>query len=227
MGTTMVKTDAAIQRDVLQELKWDQRIDETEVGVQVKAGIVTLTGTVDSYLKKVAALEATHRVPGVLDVANDLEVSLGLPWQKKSDTDIAQTVRNALVWDTVLPDEKIRTTVARGWVTLDGEVDQWYQLKDATRVIGRLRGVRGVTNNLTVKPRVRVDAPQLRSSIEAALKRQVEREAKHIDITVKDGVVTLAGTVHSWAEKDAIENVARFAPGVSKLDNDLIVSSFA
>jgi osmotically-inducible protein OsmY len=226
MGTTMVKTDAEIQRDVMQELKWDQRIDETEVGVQVKSGIVTLTGDVKSYLKKVAALEAAHRVPGVLDVANELEVQLSVPWSK-SDTDIAQMVRNALVWDAVLPDEKIKSTVAKGWVTLEGEVDYWYQRNDAARVLGRLNGVRGVTNLLAVKSKAAVDAARLRSSIEAALKRQIEREARHIDIKVKDGVVTLGGTVHSWAEKDAIENVARFAPGVCRLDNELIVSSFS
>jgi osmotically-inducible protein OsmY len=225
MGTTMVKSDADIKHDVVQELKWDQRVDETEVGVQVKAGIVTLTGSVNSYFKKTAALDAAHRVPGVLDVVNELEVRVGLPW-KKSDSDIAQSVRNALVWDASLPDEQIKSTVDKGWVTLEGQVDFWYQVGDAARIIGRLNGVHGVTNLLTVKAKP-VDEAKLRSSIEDALRRQIEREAQHIDIKSTDGVVTLSGTVHSWAEKEAIENVARFAPGVRKLDNKLIVNALS
>jgi osmotically-inducible protein OsmY len=226
MGTTMIKTDHDIQQDVLQELKWDQRVDETEVGVQVKAGIVTLTGSVDSYVKKIAAVDCAHRVSGVLDVVNEMEVRIKLPWTK-SDTEIAQSVRNALVWDALLPDDKIKSTVAKGWVTLEGEVDFWYQLDDAARVIGRLNGVRGVTNLLMVKAKPVVDAAQLRKSIEAALERQIQREAQHLDIKTNDGVVTLSGTVHSWAEKEAIANVARFAPGVRKLDNQLIVNAFS
>jgi len=225
MGTTLIKTDASIKRDVLQELKWDQRVDETEVGVQVKDGIVTLTGKVDTYAKKVAALDAAHRVPGALDVVNELEVRISLPWSR-SDAEIAQMVRSALVWDAIVPDEKIKSTVAKGRVTLEGEVEYWYQRDDAGRVVSRLNGVRGVSNQLTVRPRI-VDATQIRSSIEAALKRQSEREARHIEIGVNDGVVTLSGTVRSWAERKAIEGVALFAPGVRHLDNKLVVDSFS
>jgi osmotically-inducible protein OsmY len=224
MGTMTVVSDADIKRDVLLELKWDQRVDETEVGVQVKEGIVTLTGGVDSYMKKVAALDAAHRVPGVLDVVNELEVRLSLPWSK-SDADVAQAVRHALVWDALLPDDKIKSTVTKGCVTLEGEVDHWYQMNEAGTVVGRLNGVRGVTNLLTVKPKA-VDPAQIRSSIQNALKRQIERESRHLDIKVKDGTVTLSGTVHSWAEKRAVEKVARFAPGVRELDNQLIVNAF-
>ncbi len=224
MGTTTIKTDADIKRDVLQELKWDQRVDETEIGVHAKTGIVTLTGSVPSYAKKMAAVDAAHRVPGVLDIVNELEVRILAVWER-SDADIAHMVRNALIWDAFAPDEAIKSTVSKGWVTLEGEVAHLYESADAARVVESLHSVRGVTNHLTVKS-APVDPSRLRGSIEAALKRQSEREAQHIDIKVKDGVVTLCGTVHSWTEKDAIGQLARHAPGVRSLQNELIVDAF-
>jgi osmotically-inducible protein OsmY len=225
MVTTTLRSDAAIQSDVLQELKWDQRVDETDVGVQVKDGIVTLVGTIDSYAKKQAACDAAHRVTGVLDVANDLEVRVSSLWTK-SDAEIAQAVRNALVWDTFVSDEKIKSTVDKGWVTLEGQVDNVYQRESAERVVKHLNGVRGVTDRIVVKPKS-VEPAQIRSSIQGALQRQSEREAKGIDIGVNDGVVTLSGKVRSWSEKNAVENAALFAPGVRRIDNQLIVDSFS
>src|SRR6266508_6508750 len=143
------KTDAEIQQDVIRELKWDPRVEETEVGVEVDNGIVTLTGTVSSWAKRIAAQEAAHRVFGVLDVANDITVKL--PGSlTRNDTDLAQAVRHALKWDVMVPDERITSTVSKGWVTLDGTVDSWSQREDAERAVRNLTGIGGVTNRITV-----------------------------------------------------------------------------
>ncbi|HUK63744.1 MAG TPA: BON domain-containing protein, partial [Dongiaceae bacterium] len=163
--TSPKKTDAQIHHDVLEELKWDPRVDETEVGVEVDKGVVTLTGTVTSWAKRVAAQDAARRVIGVLDVANDITVktpgSLG-----KSDTEIAQAVRHTLQWDVFVPDEKITSTVTDGWVTLAGTVEQLSERDDAERAVRNLAGVRVVVNKITVKPPT--PAP-------AAIHRAIER----------------------------------------------------
>jgi len=196
------KTDAQLQLDVVSELHWDSRIDETEVGVTVHAGIVTLTGMVASYAKKLAAQEAAHRVAGVRDVANELEVKRsGL--DAPTDTEIAAAVRNALVWDTRVPHVAISSTVSHGVVTLEGVVDYTSQRLDAAAAILNLAGVRGVKNEIVVfQPIVAPHA--LRAAIEAALERQVQREAKRIQLDVVDGKVTVTGTVRSRAEHDAV-----------------------
>jgi osmotically-inducible protein OsmY len=224
MTTTLHKTDAEIKRDVMTELRWDSRVNETEVGVQVQQGIVTLVGKIPTFAEKQAACEAAHRVAGVLDVANDLEVTIRSPWIK-TDAEIAKAVRHALEWDALVPDSRIQSTVASAWVTLQGEVELPAERADAGRVVERLNSVRGVTNNLTVKT-LAVDAAKIRSSIEEALKRQIEREAKRIDIRVDGNTVKLSGSVHSWAEKNAIEQVACFSPGVGRVENKLEVKAY-
>jgi osmotically-inducible protein OsmY len=217
MTVTVKKSDSMIQREVLDELRWDPRVDESEVGVQVKGGTVSLTGRIGSYAKKLAAAEAAHRVAGVLDVANDLEVVVpGM--DGRSDEEIAKTVRRTLEWDVYVPHQKITTTVADGWVTLEGEVEWVFQRDDAARVIERLGGVRGVINHITVRSRP-VDAAAVRRSIEQALERQAEREARRLRIDVEGGLVKLTGKVHSWSERTAVESAARFAPGVQRVEN--------
>jgi osmotically-inducible protein OsmY len=145
----MKKTDAEIQKDVLAELEWDTRVRETDVGVAVDRGIVTLSGKVDSQAKREAAQEAAHRVAGVLDVANDLE--LQLPGDgPRSDTDIARAVRDSLEWDVLVPDARIRSTVCNGEVTLEGDVDLDKQRADAERAVRPLLGVTRVINRLKV-----------------------------------------------------------------------------
>ena len=221
---TVTKTDAELQKMVLQELKWDPRVDETEVGVQVKKGVVTLTGRIPSWGKKQAASQAAHRVAGVLDVANDLEVEI--PGENRpSDTEIAQAVRDALRWN-VYVDERVTSTVSQGWVALQGRVDSWFQREAADRAVRDLAGVRGVTNQITVRAPA-VDAKRIRAEVEGALARQAEREAKRVQIDVESGVVTLSGTVRSWAEKRAVERAAGFSPGVVRVENGLTIDSFA
>ena len=195
---TAVKTDAQIQQDVLKELDWDPRVEETEVGVSVQHGVVTLSGTVTSWAKRMAAQEAAHRVAGVLDVANDIVVKVpgGLG---RSDTEIAHAVRNALEWDVFVPDQDIQSTVSNGWVTLTGMVETVSEREDAARAVRNLVGVRGVDNQITVR-QLRVAPERIRAAIEEALERRAEREARRIDVTVSpDGEVTLAGHVRSWA----------------------------
>lgn len=215
------KSDSAIQQDVLRELKWDTRVEETEVGVIVNKGIVTLTGIVSGYGKKMAAEEAAHRVAGVLDVANDIEVRT-LDSFDPTDTQIAKAVRNALDWNIWVPADRIRSTVSDGWVTLEGTVSQFSEREDPERTIQHLRGVRGVTNRITVSgPKVKPE--KVRSMIEEALERRAEREAKRINIEIDDGTVTLSGRVKSWAEKQAILGVVSHAPGVQAVDEKLFV----
>jgi osmotically-inducible protein OsmY len=217
-----MKTDSQIQRDVLQELTWDPRVEETDVGVEVDQGVVTLTGTVGSYAKRLAAQEAAHRVQGVLDVANDVRVKLPVG-EERTDTDIAQAVRRALEWDALVPHERIRSTVAQGWVTLDGTVEYWYQRDAAERAVRPLAGVRGVTDHVAVRPPA-VESERVREAIEQALERRAEREAKRIQVSVREGMVTLTGTVPSWPAKQAVLGAARFTPGVRAVDDRLRIA---
>jgi osmotically-inducible protein OsmY len=219
------KTDDEIKREVEQELRWDTRVEETEIGVTVKQGTVTLTGTVGSYGKKVAALEAVFRVSGVLDVANDIQVKLpsdNIP----TDTEIARAVRHAFEWDVLVPAEHIRSTVANGWVTLEGDVETLSQREDAERAVRYLTGVKGVHNQLRNKvPDIKTEDVQ--QIIEDALSRRAEREAERIRVSVHDGIVILDGNVRTWAEKRAILGAVSHAPGVHSVRDHLQIRMFA
>ena len=215
------KSDSEVQQDVLRELKWDTRVEETEIGVTINKGIVTLTGIVDSYGKRIAAQEAAHRVTGVLDVANDIQVRVPDNLDH-TDPEIAQAVRHALEWDIWIPDERIRSTVSDGWVTLEGAVNQLSESEEAERAVHHLRGVRGVTNKIEVSgPKVKPE--KVRSMIEEALERRAEREAKRINVEVVDSTVTLSGAVRSWAEKRAILGAVSHAPGVRIVAENLFI----
>ena len=220
-----MKSDSQIQQDVLSELRWDSRVDETDVGIEVDRGVVTLTGTVSNYGKKLAAEEAAHRVVGVLDVANDIQVHV-VGISKRSDTEIAQAVRQALTWDVFIPEERIESTVANGWVTLEGSVDRLRQRDDAERVVRWLQGVSGVFNKISVTAPTVV--PQaVRHTIEKALERRAEREAKRITVAVEEGTVTLSGQVNSWPEERAVLEAVAHAPGVSHVCNHMRIEPAA
>jgi osmotically-inducible protein OsmY len=220
---TARKNDHDIKADIARELAWDARVAPTEIGVQVKNGIVTLAGTVDSWAKVRAAVEAAHRAPGVLDVANDLVVNPAGS-AHRSDADIAQAVRHALEWDVTVPDRQIRSTVTGGIVTLEGIVAGWSQRADAERAVERLTGVRRVANEIKIEPEVRATLSDVRGAVEKALERHAAREASRIDLTLgSGGTVDAVGTVHSLREKQAVLGAIHGTRGVREVSDHLSV----
>jgi osmotically-inducible protein OsmY len=219
--TTEARTDTQIQSDVLAEMKWEPRVQPNEIGVAVNNGVVTLTGWVDSYTKKWAAEDAAHRVRGVKAVANDIEVRLSSSAQR-TDADLAAAVIQTLECDAFVPTDRLDVTVSKGWVTLKGDVEWRYQKEDAERVVRRLAGVVGVTNLITVKPRV--TPSELKEKIEKALLRSAETDAQRITVDVDGDAVILKGSVRSWAERQAAERAAWAAPGVASVDNRITIA---
>jgi osmotically-inducible protein OsmY len=216
------RSDAQIQQDVLKELEWDTRVGPTEIGVGVDHNVVTLTGTVSSWAKKLSAEEAAHRVAGVRDVANDLIVKLP-GTGRRTDTEIAAAVRQALLWDVFVPEDKIQTTVSDGIVTLRGTVEYPSQREDAARAIRNLAGVCAVENQIVIKHLAMLKA-SLKTAIRDALERRAERDASRIQLDVDEGHVTLSGAVHSWTERQAVIGAVRGTPGVDAVVDKLHIS---
>jgi osmotically-inducible protein OsmY len=218
------RSDNELAQRILRELKWDSRIDWATISVQVNDAVATLTGVVSSYAKKIAAQEAAHRVAGILDVANDIDVK-PIDRFARTDTDIASAVRNALEWDALVPNESIQSTVSNGWVMLKGDLDYWREREDAEHAILRLAGVVGVTNQITIRKRP-VDPRELREHIEYALERRADREAERLRVDVHDGSVDLWGRVHSWQEKRAVIGSIGHAPGVTEVKDHLRIDPY-
>lgn len=216
-----MKTDAQLKQDILDELKWDPAVNETDVGVIVKDGVVTLTGHLGSFAEKYAAERAAQRVSGVKAMAVEAEVRLP-NGANRDDSDIATTARNALVWSVSVPDGLIQLKVEKGWITMSGEVEWDYQRKAADRAVRDLMGVVGVTNLIRVKPHV--SPVDVQKHIQDALARQAELEAKKLQVIVDGSRVTLRGKIHSWAERQAAQGAAWSAPGVANVVNELVLS---
>jgi len=218
------RSDRDLQQRILRELKWDSRISWASINVEVDDAVATLSGSVSSYAHKVAAQEAAHRVLGVLDVANDIEVNPSQGFVR-SDTELARAVRSALEWDALVPDDQIQSTVSDSWVTLEGEVNNGRERTDAEKAIRRLTGVVGVINKIAVRKQP-VNEDQLREEIEDALETRADRETGRLKIEVHDGTVDVRGRVHSWQERRAVLGSISHARGVTQVRDHLRIDPY-
>jgi len=222
-----MKTDAELQRDVMNELQWEPTVKAAEIGVGVKDGVVTLSGYVDTYGEKWAAKHAVVRVFGVKAVAEELTVRLPDTVQRP-DEDIAQAAANNLEWNVWLTHmiDRIEVVVENGWITLSGDVDWWYQKDAAGDTVRNLLGVRGLSNNIAIAPRtpIAVNAQGIKDKIESAFQRNALLDSRRITVETRGGKVILRGSVRSWAERDQVERAAWAAPGVSEVEDNIIIS---
>jgi osmotically-inducible protein OsmY len=215
-----MRTDSEIQRDVEDELRWDPSLDNDDIAVAVRDGVVTLAGYVKSYLDKWHAERVASRVKGVKAIANDLTVKLAST-SERTDPDIARAVIDALKWNVAVPHDRIKAKVDKGWVTLEGDVEWYFQREAAERSVRSLTGVKGVTNLITVK--VRPAAADIKQKIRDALERNAQFDADRITVEVEGNKAILRGTVRSYAEMRDAERAARNAAGITEVDNRLTV----
>lgn len=213
-------TDKDLKQHVERALEWEPSVDAADIGVSVEAGVVTLRGNVASYAEKLAAERVALAVYGVKGLANDLLIHIPNVFQR-TDTEIAQAAAGALRWSVLIPKDRVTVTVSNGWLNLQGTVDWQYQRGAAVRAVQDLTGVKGVTNKIAVKARVR--ATDVRTEIEAAFRRNAVIDARRINVTATDGTVILSGNVHSWSERRQAERAAWAAPGVVQVDDRLAI----
>jgi osmotically-inducible protein OsmY len=213
--------DLNLRKAILEELEFQPGIDAAHIGVSVENGVVTLSGHVKNYAQKVSAERAVKAIKGVRAVAEEIQVRLEKGAGTADDT-IANRALNILSWSSDTPEGDIKIVVQKGWITLEGQVDWQYQKEIAERAVRKLSGVVGVNNHLAIRPRV--DVVDIQQRIEEALKRNAEVDAKGIRIKVEGGVVKLEGKVHFWRERQIAERAAWSVPGVSKVDDHLLIA---
>jgi osmotically-inducible protein OsmY len=215
-----MKTDQKIQQDVLDQLKWNPLLKASEIGVAVKNGIVTLSGQVNTYQKKVEAEKEAKKVAGVKAIAEEIQVGIS-PLFKKTDPDIAEAIINALKWNTSIPEETLKVKVEEGIVTLEGDVEWAFQRKSAEEAVVNLAGVRSVINNIKIKQKVMPD--DVKQKISAAFHRHASIDADKIQVEILGTKLTLKGKVRSFAEVEDAERAAWSAPGILTVVNNLEV----
>ena len=213
--------NSPLRQDILDEFEFDPRFDGQHIGVAVDKNVVSLTGHVKSYAEKVSVIAAARRVKEVHAIADEIEVRY--PYQTTTaDDQIAKRALDILNWDTLVPSKAVDVLVHNGWVTLTGTVDWYYQKTSADEDVRKLAGVCGMTNNIVIKPQV--DSANVKTKIEAALKRHADVEAKAIRVTVQGGnKIVLEGKVDNWEERFAVENAAWSAQGVASVDDRLTI----
>ena len=216
-----MRTDSEIERDVVEELKWNPDLDSTDIAVTVKDGVVTLAGFVKSYVDKTEAEVAAKRVAGVVAVANDIAVRLPAT-DERPDPEIARQAVASLRSQLPISAERIKVVVKNGWVTLEGTVEWHYQRNIAEAAVGYIRGVKSVTNLVGLRPRA--EPIEIKKRIEEAFRRSAEIDAKHITVEANGIEVVLKGSVRSWTEREEAERAAWAAPGVTKVEDRLAVS---
>ncbi|MEP7005748.1 MAG: BON domain-containing protein [Sphingomonas bacterium] len=217
-----MKTDSQLQRDVIAELEWDPIVHHTDIGVGVVAGVVTLSGFVHSFAEKMAAEAAARRVAGVRALAEELKVRHPSD-AKTADSEIARRILDLLAWDALVPSDRITIKVEQGWVTLAGTVDWFYQKDAARHAAGKIHGVIGISNLVAL--RQVPTANNVRERIEAAFKRSADIDAESLTVLTDGGKVTLGGRVRVWREREIAERAAWAAPGVTSVEDHIIVAS--
>ena len=216
----MKESNEELQQDVQDAIKWEPLLNAAEIGVTAKDGVITLTGTVDSYAKKLEAEDAAKSVKGVKAVIVKLEIKFGSDSEKKDDSVIADEIIKAAKWNWDIPKDKIKANVENGWVTLSGEVDFYYQKEAIEDLVKNYSGITGVTNNITIEES---EDQVEEKDIEKALRRNWLIDDSNIEVNVSNHDVTLTGSVESWFERDKAESIAWNALGVWNVNNQLIV----
>jgi len=216
-----MKTDSNLQFDVLEELKWEPGIDHEKIGVSVDMGVVALSGIVTSYAEKLLAESTARRVKGVRAIAEDITVRYPFD-AKTSDAEIAKRVADLLQWDPLVPDDKINVTVENGVVRLRGDVEWNYQKDLAFKDASKIGGVVRIDNWIQVSPSV--NTADVRERIEQAFERQADLETEKIHVRAEGQKVILEGKVSSWSKRSIAERAAWAAPGVTQIEDKLLVS---